>query len=66
MLTQNSQHYSDSMLLLDNINTTTVTTIAIMPKGMKVKFSRNFEGEGELNHNTRLRAGCQKGVTAIS
>ena len=44
------------------INTTTVTTITTMPKGMKVKFSRNFEGEGELSQNTLLYAFCQKGV----
>ena len=29
--------------ITSNINTTTVTTITTMPKGMKVKFSRNFE-----------------------
>ena len=28
-----------------------MTTITPMAKGMKVKFSRNVEGEGELNHN---------------
>ena len=27
-----------------NVNTPTVTTIKTMPKGMKVKFSKNFEG----------------------
>ena len=27
-----------------NMNTTIVTIITTMPKGMKVKFSRNFEG----------------------
>ena len=27
-----------------NINTTTVTTITTLPKGMKETFSRNFEG----------------------
>ena len=30
--------------IASNINTTTVTTTTTMPKGMKVKFSRNFEG----------------------
>ena len=29
--------------ILTNVNTTTVTTIATMPKGMKVKFSRDLE-----------------------
>ena len=38
-----------------------------MPKGMKVKFLRNFEGEG-VNRITprRLYEGYQKGVTEIS
>ena len=29
----------------NNINTTTVTTITTMPKGMKVKLSRNLRGK---------------------
>ena len=47
--------------ITSNINTTTVTTITTMPKGMKVKFSRNFEGEGELNHNTPSVCRLSKG-----
>ena len=45
-----------------NINATTVTTITTMPKGMKLKLSRDLKGEGELNHNApsvcRLSKGC--------
>ena len=32
--------------IASNINTTTMTTITTMPKGMNVKFSRNFQGGG--------------------
>ena len=38
--------------ITSSINNATVTNITTMPKDMKVKFSRNFEGEGERNHNT--------------
>ena len=30
--------------ITSNINTTTVSTITTMPKGTKMKFSRNFDG----------------------
>jgi hypothetical protein len=37
-----------------------------MPKGMKVKFSRNFEGGDELNQNMpsmcRLSKGCSSNI----
>ena len=52
--------------ITSNTNTTTVPTITTMPKGMKMKCSRNFEGEDELNHNRHMYAGCQKGVTTMS
>ena len=49
-----------------NINATTVTSVTTMPKGMKVKFPRNFEGEGELNHNMpfvfMLSKGCNSNI----
>ena len=32
-----------------------------MPKGMKVKISMNFEGKGELNHNTPSVCRLSKG-----
>ena len=52
--------------ITSNISTTTVTTITTLPKGLTVKFSRNFEG-GKMNGITtfRLYAGCQKGVTVL-
>ena len=44
-----------------------MTTITTMPKGMKIKFSRNFEEEDKLNQRKRpLHAGCHKRVTTIS
>ena len=52
--------------IASNINSTAVTTITAMPKGMKVKFSRNFEGEEELNQSTpsvcRLSDGCSSNI----
>ena len=33
-----------------NTSITTITTITIIPKDMKMKFSRKIEGKGELNH----------------
>ena len=40
-----------------NINTTTATTITTMPKGMKVKFSRDYKGGRwtELKHALCMR-----------
>ena len=53
-------------LITSNFSITSVTTITTMPKGMKVKFSRNFEGEGELNHNApsvcRLSKRCNRNI----
>ena len=44
--------------ITSNINTTTVITITIAPKGMKVKFS--------IKLKISLYAGCQRHVTATS
>ena len=48
--------------IASSINTTTVTTITTMPKDIKVKFSKDFEGEDELSQNKpsvcRLSKGC--------
>ena len=41
----------------------TVTTITIMTKGMKVKFSGNIEGNGELNRNKLSVWAFLKGVS---
>ena len=52
--------------ITNNINTSTVTTITTMPKGMKLKLSRDLKGEGELNHNApsvcRLSNGCDSNI----
>ena len=46
----------------NNTNTATVTTIKAMPKGTKVKFSREFGGgEDELSHNTPSVCRLSKG-----
>jgi hypothetical protein len=50
--------------ITSNINTTTVTTITTMPKGMQVKFSRNYEGS-DNGSQYAVYEGCQKGITAI-
>ena len=42
-------------------NATKVTTIAIMPKGMKVKFLGNIEENCELNHNALPLCKLSKG-----
>ena len=57
-----TDHYITS-----NINTTTVTIITTIPKGIKVKISRNFEGERKTESDLAL--GMQvvkKDVTDIS
>ena len=52
--------------ITSNINTTIVTAITTMPKGMKMKLSRDSEGEGELNHDVpsvcRLSKGCNSNI----
>ena len=53
-------------IILHIDNTTTVGTIKTTPKGLRAKFSRNFEGEDEMNENTssvcRLSKGCNSNV----
>ena len=53
-----SMHNSGST---SSINTTTLTTITTIPKGMKMKYSRNFQGDGILSHNTPSVCNLSKG-----
>ena len=51
--------------ITSNMNTTTLTDITTIPKGMKVTFSRNFEGEmpTESHHAVcRLSKGCNSNI----
>ena len=50
--------------ITSNVNTITVTTIKTMSTGMKIKFSRNLRGEGELNHNTPSLCRLSKGYNS--
>jgi hypothetical protein len=47
--------------ITSDINATTVTTSKFIPKGMKVKFSRSYDGKGEVNHSTPSVCRLSKG-----